>query len=115
MDFDCASCLSAEVEFNVSGMFTAPSHQTSHPTTPVPMDPETPPTLERRRPGSFTGPPEGGSGGGGGETPRKDRYPSQPRLRRQDSQPSASVSALYTVANESIVVRETLASPESHV
>ncbi|XP_048100656.1 rho GTPase-activating protein 17b isoform X2 [Alosa alosa] len=41
-----------EVEFNVSGMFTAPSHPTSHPGSPGPLDPEVPPTLERRRPGS---------------------------------------------------------------
>lgn len=103
------SYLSADVDFNVSGMFSAPSHPASHPGSPGPLDPEAASSLERRRPGSLTGPPEGS------ESPRKDRYPTQPRLRRQDSQPATNVSALYTVANESIVVRETLAPPEPHV
>ncbi|XP_062388129.1 rho GTPase-activating protein 17b isoform X3 [Sardina pilchardus] len=69
-----------EVEFNVSGMFTAPAHPTGHPGSPGPLDSDAPPTLERRRPGSMTGPPASGDGGGGGgsssssgsESQRKD-------------------------------------------
>ncbi|XP_042563735.1 rho GTPase-activating protein 17b isoform X2 [Clupea harengus] len=55
-----------DVDFNVSGMFSAPSHPASHPGSPGPLDPEAASSLERRRPGSLTGPPEGS------ESPRKD-------------------------------------------
>uniref|UniRef100_A0A3B4GN08 Rho GTPase-activating protein 17-like n=1 Tax=Pundamilia nyererei TaxID=303518 RepID=A0A3B4GN08_9CICH len=71
-----------EVDFNVSGMFSLPSH----PPTP---DPE--PILDRKRPGSM-------GQDGDSHTPRKDRYLSRPNL---------TVSALYVVANESITVTET--------
>lgn len=94
-----------EVDFNVSGMFSLPSH----PPTP---DPE--PILDRKRPGSM-------GQDGDSHTPRKDRYlsrpnlslslpltlPSRPKtLSRQESRGPA-VSALYVVANESITVTET--------
>lgn len=94
-----------EVDFNVSGMFSLPSH----PPTP---DPE--PSLDRKRPGSM-------GQDGDSHTPRKDRYlsrpnlslslpltlPSRPKtLSRQESRGPA-VSALYVVANESITVTET--------
>ncbi|KAL2101103.1 hypothetical protein ACEWY4_002864 [Coilia grayii] len=64
-----------DVEFNVSGMFVAPSH---HPTSPGPLDGEAAATspLERRRPGSLTGPPEGS----GSESPRKDSAGSRESL-----------------------------------
>uniref|UniRef100_A0A7N8YAX6 Rho GTPase activating protein 17b n=1 Tax=Mastacembelus armatus TaxID=205130 RepID=A0A7N8YAX6_9TELE len=54
-----------EVDFNVSGMFTMPTH----PATP---DPE--PGLDRKRPGSLVGQD------GDSHTPRKDRYLSRPNL-----------------------------------
>uniref|UniRef100_A0A3Q3NMB3 Rho GTPase-activating protein 17 n=1 Tax=Mastacembelus armatus TaxID=205130 RepID=A0A3Q3NMB3_9TELE len=74
-----------EVDFNVSGMFTMPTH----PATP---DPE--PGLDRKRPGSLVGQD------GDSHTPRKDRYLSRPNL-------SLTMSALYVVADESITVTET--------
>uniref|UniRef100_A0A7N8Y7B8 Rho GTPase activating protein 17b n=1 Tax=Mastacembelus armatus TaxID=205130 RepID=A0A7N8Y7B8_9TELE len=95
-----------EVDFNVSGMFTMPTH----PATP---DPE--PGLDRKRPGSLVGQD------GDSHTPRKDRYLSRPNLSlslpltlssrpktlsRQESRGPA-MSALYVVADESITVTET--------
>ncbi|XP_076121349.1 rho GTPase-activating protein 17b isoform X3 [Alosa pseudoharengus] len=79
-----------EVEFNVSGMFTAPSHPTGHPGSPGPLDPEVPPTLERRRPGSVTGPPEGSGGGGGGSSSSSS---SSSESQRKDSVGSREMPA----------------------
>uniref|UniRef100_A0A1A7WWN2 Rho GTPase-activating protein 17 n=1 Tax=Iconisemion striatum TaxID=60296 RepID=A0A1A7WWN2_9TELE len=89
-----------EVDFNVSGMFSMPSH---------PPTPDLDHGLDRKRPGSMG--QEGDS-----HTPRKDRYLSRPNLslslsrpktlRRQESRGPA-VSALYVVADESITVTET--------
>uniref|UniRef100_A0A665TZF1 Rho GTPase-activating protein 17-like n=1 Tax=Echeneis naucrates TaxID=173247 RepID=A0A665TZF1_ECHNA len=56
-----------DVDFNVSGMFSMPTH----PATP---DPE--PGLDRKRPGSLVGQD------GDSHTPRKDRYLSRPNLSR---------------------------------
>uniref|UniRef100_A0AAY4BLB8 Rho GTPase activating protein 17a n=1 Tax=Denticeps clupeoides TaxID=299321 RepID=A0AAY4BLB8_9TELE len=85
-----------DLDFNVSDIFTAPVLATISPGTP---EPDTG-SIDRRRPGSQSGSSEGG------ESPRRDRYSSHPRLLRQDSRPSASVSALYVVANEAVVVQE---------
>lgn len=93
----------SDVDFNVSGMFampTGPVHQPGHPATPEPEYA----TIERRRPGS--------QGASETETPRKDRYPSHPRLHRQDSR-STTVSAMYVVANESVTVKADSPSPEA--
>lgn len=87
----------------MSGMFampTGPVHQLVYPATPEPEYA----SIDRRRPGS-QGAPEI-------ETPRKDRYPSHPRLHRQDSR-STTVSALYVVANESVTVKADNPSPEA--
>ncbi|MEQ2200506.1 hypothetical protein XENOCAPTIV_030340 [Xenoophorus captivus] len=95
----------SEVDFNVTGMFSMPSH---------PPTPDLEPGLDRKRPGS-TG------HDGDSHTPRKDRYPSRPNLSlslplglpsrpktlsRQESRGPA-VSALYVVADESVTVTET--------
>ena len=93
-----------EIDFNVSGMFSMPTH---------PASPDSEPSLERKRPSSQAGQD------GDGLSPRKDRYlsrphlslpltlPSRPKpLSRQESRGPA-VSALYVVANESVTVTET--------
>ncbi|XP_041943734.1 rho GTPase-activating protein 17b isoform X1 [Alosa sapidissima] len=92
-----------EVEFNVSGMFTAPSHPTSHPGSPGPLDPEVPPTLERRRPGSVTGPPEGGGGGSSSSSS------SSSESQRKDSPASKQPESMRRVSNS--VRKQPLASP----
>lgn len=81
-------------------MPTGPVHQSGFPVTPEPEYA----TIERRRPGSL--------GGLEPETPRKDRYPSHPRLHRQDSR-STTVSALYVVAKDSVTVKADSPSPEA--
>lgn len=88
-------CLSADVEFNVSGMFAMPTPLANHTNHLGASDFDSG-TIERKRPGSMVVPE--------GDSPRKDRYPSQPRgFQRQDSK-SNTLSALYVVSDESITV-----------
>ncbi|XP_062388128.1 rho GTPase-activating protein 17b isoform X2 [Sardina pilchardus] len=94
-----------EVEFNVSGMFTAPAHPTGHPGSPGPLDSDAPPTLERRRPGSMTGPPASGDGGGGGGSSSSSGSESQ----RKDSPASKQPEPVRRVSNS--IRKQPFASP----
>uniref|UniRef100_A0A3Q3WCQ2 Rho GTPase-activating protein 17 n=1 Tax=Mola mola TaxID=94237 RepID=A0A3Q3WCQ2_MOLML len=81
-----------EVDFNVSGMFSMPTH---------PATPDSEPSLDRKRPGSQAGQD------GDSLTPRKDRYLSRPNLSLWQESRGPVVSALYVVADESVTVTET--------